>query len=65
MKQYKTKYTKMTVPSNLELQLGLASITETPITLLCYANNKQEALQIFKSKDEGLNWLALKNIEVA
>lgn len=60
--KYAVKYKIMTVPSNLEIQLGLATIKETPVTRYCDADNKEQAIIKFNMLDSSLNWLTAEDV---
>jgi hypothetical protein len=60
--RYAVKYKIMTVPSNLDIQLGLAKIKETLVTRYCDADNKEQAIVKFNMLDSSLNWLTADNV---
>jgi hypothetical protein len=47
----------MTVPSKLDVMLGLAKIKENPVTRYCDADNKEQAITKFRMLDSSLNWI--------
>jgi len=60
--KYAVKYKIMTVPSNLDIALGLTKIKEVPVTRYCDADNKEQAIVKFNMLDSSLNWLTADNV---